>query len=189
LNVRRLGSAEAAIGVEAIRLLKAPDGYPVPSMDYVSRLLSRPQNVLLVAIENGGADRVYRRLGQLPSSRKRPGKYCGVAKTYDRLGWRLPGESDCVAYDPRREHDGRLCRAAGPECRLVGGGLGCKLSMCRSICVSVYLDQDKLRAISDSPWPEAHAYGRREFALRNSDGHLVIFTEPTNDPLGTVEPD
>lgn len=51
MNVRRLGPAEAAIGVEAIRLLKAPDGYPIPSTDYVSRLLSRHQNVFLVAIE------------------------------------------------------------------------------------------------------------------------------------------
>lgn len=50
MNIRRLGPAEAAIGVEAIRLLKAPDGYPVPSMDSVSRLLSRPQNVFVVAI-------------------------------------------------------------------------------------------------------------------------------------------
>jgi aminoglycoside 3-N-acetyltransferase I len=51
LNISRLGPADSALGVEAIRLLKAPDGYPVPPVEYMSRLLSRPQNVLLVATE------------------------------------------------------------------------------------------------------------------------------------------
>jgi catechol 2,3-dioxygenase-like lactoylglutathione lyase family enzyme len=30
--------------------------------------------------------------------------------------------------------------------------------------------------------PEVYAYGRREFAIRDPDGYLLIFTEPTDDP-------
>jgi catechol 2,3-dioxygenase-like lactoylglutathione lyase family enzyme len=30
--------------------------------------------------------------------------------------------------------------------------------------------------------PEVYWYGRREFAIRDPDGYLVIFTEPTDDP-------
>ena len=55
MDVRRVGPAEAAIGVEAIRVLKAPNGYPFPSVDYVSWFVSRPQNVFLVAIKDGEA--------------------------------------------------------------------------------------------------------------------------------------
>ncbi len=53
MTVRRLGPGEAAIGVEAIQLLRAPEGYPVPSAQYFSSLLSRPENVFLVAMEDG----------------------------------------------------------------------------------------------------------------------------------------
>jgi catechol 2,3-dioxygenase-like lactoylglutathione lyase family enzyme len=30
--------------------------------------------------------------------------------------------------------------------------------------------------------PEVYSYGRREFAIRDPDSYLVIFTEPTDDP-------
>ena len=36
--------------------------------------------------------------------------------------------------------------------------------------------------------PEVYSYGRREFAVRDPDGYLVIFTEPTTDPPTTAEP-
>jgi catechol 2,3-dioxygenase-like lactoylglutathione lyase family enzyme len=36
--------------------------------------------------------------------------------------------------------------------------------------------------------PEVYAYGRREFALRDPDAYLVIFTEQTDDPPTTAEP-
>jgi hypothetical protein len=44
---------------------------------------------------------------------------------------------------------------------------------------------------SDVPveWgPEVYTYGRREFALRDPNGYLVIFTEPTEEPPTTSEP-
>lgn len=37
--------------------------------------------------------------------------------------------------------------------------------------------------------PEVYGYGRREFAIRDPDARLVIFTEPTDDPPTTSEPD
>lgn len=30
--------------------------------------------------------------------------------------------------------------------------------------------------------PEVYFYGRREFAVRDPDGNLLIFSEPTDDP-------
>lgn len=36
--------------------------------------------------------------------------------------------------------------------------------------------------------PEVYSYGCREFALRDPDGYLIIFTEPTDDPPTTSEP-
>ncbi|HYV39095.1 MAG TPA: VOC family protein [Gemmataceae bacterium] len=35
--------------------------------------------------------------------------------------------------------------------------------------------------------PEVYWYGRREFALRDPDGYLVIFTEPTDDPPTCID--
>lgn len=37
--------------------------------------------------------------------------------------------------------------------------------------------------------PEVYSYGRREFALRDPDGYLIIFTELTDEPPTTDEPD
>jgi ribosomal protein S18 acetylase RimI-like enzyme len=49
--VLRLTPDDSILAVEAIRLLKAPDGYPVPSAACISAFLSRAENVLLVAVE------------------------------------------------------------------------------------------------------------------------------------------
>ena len=54
----------------------------------------------------------------------------------------------------------------------------------------LYLAVDDVRALHESirdtvdiEWgPEIFFYGRREFAVRDPDGYLLIFTEPTDDP-------
>jgi ribosomal protein S18 acetylase RimI-like enzyme len=51
MEVRRLRTDEAHFGVDALRLLKAPDGYPIPSVEYLSRFLTRSDNLLIVAID------------------------------------------------------------------------------------------------------------------------------------------
>ena len=56
--------------------------------------------------------------------------------------------------------------------------------------VDLYLGADDVlglhTAIKDQvpvEWgPEVYFYGRREFAVRDPDGYLLIFTEPTDDP-------
>jgi catechol 2,3-dioxygenase-like lactoylglutathione lyase family enzyme len=48
---------------------------------------------------------------------------------------------------------------------------------------------DSLKTRLPIEWgPEVYSYGRREFAMRDPDGYLIIFTEPTNDPPTTSEP-
>jgi catechol 2,3-dioxygenase-like lactoylglutathione lyase family enzyme len=37
--------------------------------------------------------------------------------------------------------------------------------------------------------PEVYSYGRREFAVRDPNQYLLIFTEATTDPATTPEPD
>lgn len=51
MEVRRLGPHDCDLGVSAIRLLKAPDGYPTPSAEYLTRFLSRPENILILALD------------------------------------------------------------------------------------------------------------------------------------------
>jgi catechol 2,3-dioxygenase-like lactoylglutathione lyase family enzyme len=59
----------------------------------------------------------------------------------------------------------------------------------------LYLGADDVRglhaAIKDRvpvEWgPEVYFYGRREFAVRDPDGYLLIFTEPTDDPATSLE--
>jgi catechol 2,3-dioxygenase-like lactoylglutathione lyase family enzyme len=54
----------------------------------------------------------------------------------------------------------------------------------------LYLAVDDVRALHEMlkdrvpiEWgPEVYFYGRREFAIRDPDGYLLIFTEPTDDP-------
>lgn len=36
--------------------------------------------------------------------------------------------------------------------------------------------------------PEVYSYGRREFAIRDPDRYVIIFTEPTDEPPTTSEP-
>jgi catechol 2,3-dioxygenase-like lactoylglutathione lyase family enzyme len=60
----------------------------------------------------------------------------------------------------------------------------------------IYLEAEDVRELHDTlrgqlpiEWgPEVYSYGRREFAVRDPDGYLVIFTEPTDDPPTTEEP-
>jgi hypothetical protein len=39
------------------------------------------------------------------------------------------------------------------------------------------------------PTPEIYSSGRREFAIRDPDRYLIIFTEPTDEPTTTREPE
>lgn len=60
----------------------------------------------------------------------------------------------------------------------------------------LYIETDDVRAVYESvdgavsvEWgPEVYSYGRLEFGLRDPDGYLVIFTEPTDEPPTTGEP-
>jgi ribosomal protein S18 acetylase RimI-like enzyme len=51
MEVRRLRPGDSKLGVETIRSLKAPDGYPTPTEAYFETFLSRPENVFIVAID------------------------------------------------------------------------------------------------------------------------------------------
>ena len=53
MEVRRLRAADAELAVDAVRRLKLSDSAPVPSPDCLSRFLSRPENVLIVAFVDG----------------------------------------------------------------------------------------------------------------------------------------
>jgi catechol 2,3-dioxygenase-like lactoylglutathione lyase family enzyme len=46
-----------------------------------------------------------------------------------------------------------------------------------------------IRGVVTVEWgPEVYTYKRREFAIRDPDRYLVVFTEPTDDPPTTDEP-
>ena len=57
--------------------------------------------------------------------------------------------------------------------------------------VTLYIDVDDARAVHETlkekveiEWgPEVYFYGRREFAFRDPDGHLIIISEETDDPV------
>jgi len=51
VEVRRLGGDESDLALDALRLLTVPDGYPTPTPEYLLRFLSRPDNVLIVAMD------------------------------------------------------------------------------------------------------------------------------------------
>ncbi len=53
MDIRRLGPEEYATGVDTIARLKGPDGYPTPSPEYLRKFLSRLENVLIVATDDG----------------------------------------------------------------------------------------------------------------------------------------
>jgi ribosomal protein S18 acetylase RimI-like enzyme len=52
-DIRRLGPEDYATGVDTIARLKGPNGYPTPSTEYMGKFLSRPDNVLIVATDDG----------------------------------------------------------------------------------------------------------------------------------------
>ena len=61
--------------------------------------------------------------------------------------------------------------------------------------VTLYFDVSDARALYETlkdsvtiEWgPEVFFYHRREFALRDPDGHLIIMSEETDDPVTAVE--
>jgi catechol 2,3-dioxygenase-like lactoylglutathione lyase family enzyme len=61
--------------------------------------------------------------------------------------------------------------------------------------IGFYIEADNVRTLHESvrqrvpiEWgPEVYSYGRREFAILDPDGYMVIFTEPTDDPLTCPE--
>lgn len=53
MQVRRLGSDDSGLAVEAIRLVKEPKPHPTFSDQYLQKFLSRPENVLIVAEQEG----------------------------------------------------------------------------------------------------------------------------------------
>ncbi len=52
MEVRRLRSGESKVGVETIRRLKSPDGYPTPTERCFETFLSKPENVFIVAVDD-----------------------------------------------------------------------------------------------------------------------------------------
>jgi len=51
---------------------------------------------------------------------------------------------------------------------------------------TIYLDAPKGRVTIE--WgPEVYFYQRREFAFRDPDGHLIIISEETDDPVTAAE--
>jgi uncharacterized glyoxalase superfamily protein PhnB len=79
------------------------------------------------------------------------------------------------------ERDGVGLQIGGPEAVKHEGA---------SPTVTLYLDVDdaramhaKLKGLVEIEWgPEVFFYQRREFALRDPDGHLIIVSEETDDP-------
>jgi ribosomal protein S18 acetylase RimI-like enzyme len=53
MPVRRLGSEDFDLAVEAVRKVKEPTPHPTFGSEYLKKFLSRPENVLIVA-EQGG---------------------------------------------------------------------------------------------------------------------------------------
>jgi catechol 2,3-dioxygenase-like lactoylglutathione lyase family enzyme len=61
--------------------------------------------------------------------------------------------------------------------------------------VTLYFDvtdalglHERLKSRVKIEWgPEVHFYHRREFAFRDPDGHLVVISEETDDPVTAVE--
>lgn len=52
IQIRRLHPQDSKLAVEALRVLKAPEGGSVPSKDYTLEFLSRSENVLIVATKD-----------------------------------------------------------------------------------------------------------------------------------------
>ncbi len=53
VQVLRLGPQDFRLAEDTVRLLKSPAGYPAPTAEYALTFLSRSENVLIVAINDG----------------------------------------------------------------------------------------------------------------------------------------
>ena len=77
----------------------------------------------------------------------------------------------------------------GDVCLQLGGPAGVRPADAASTC-TLWIDvaecarlHDELRAHVKIEWgPEVYFYGRREFAVRDPDGNLLVFSEETSDP-------
>jgi catechol 2,3-dioxygenase-like lactoylglutathione lyase family enzyme len=75
------------------------------------------------------------------------------------------------------------------------GGIDTTKSPANPPTVTLYFDVSDALALLDAlkgkvtiEWgPEVYFYQRREFAFRDPDGHLVIVSEETDDPVTCVE--
>lgn len=104
LEVRRLGPGDSNLGVDAIRLLKAPDGYLIPSGAYLSEFLSRPENVLIVATDDRTpvAYLIAYLLDRVDRDQKMMFFYeIEVAESHRRrgIGTRMIGELKCICRE------------------------------------------------------------------------------------------
>jgi len=75
------------------------------------------------------------------------------------------------------------------------GGPEAKKSDANPPTVTLYLDVDDAMGLHEElktklaiEWgPEVFFYQRREFAFRDPDGHLIIISEETDDPVTAIE--
>jgi catechol 2,3-dioxygenase-like lactoylglutathione lyase family enzyme len=75
------------------------------------------------------------------------------------------------------------------------GGIDAKKSAGDSPTCTLYFDvrdalavHEELKGKAKIEWgPEVYFYHRREFAFRDPDGHLIIVSEETDDPVTAVE--
>jgi catechol 2,3-dioxygenase-like lactoylglutathione lyase family enzyme len=103
----------------------------------------------------------------------------------DALGFRVP------ALWPRADPTFALIERDEVAVGLVVGETP-QIERGPELCVRVTDAEAVHDALRDSltiEWgPEVYSYGCREFAVRDPDGYLVIFTEPTDDAPTTAEP-
>ena len=99
VEARRLGPDDTLLGVDAIRQLKALDGYPTPSAEELSTFLSRADNVLIVATIAGvpvGYVVAYL-LDRVDCDQRMMFFYeIGVAEAHRRLGARMSRRRDSM---------------------------------------------------------------------------------------------
>jgi hypothetical protein len=81
------------------------------------------------------------------------------------------------------------------EPRLHIGGIDTVKAPTNRPTVTLYFDVSDARSLHETlrdnvpiEWgPDVFFYHRREFALRDPDGHLIIISEETDDPVTSVE--
>ncbi len=104
IEVRRLGPDDANLGVDAIRLLKAPDGCLIPSAAYLATFLSRLGNVLIVATDDrtSVAYLIAYLLDRVDRGQKMMFFYeIAVTESHRRrgIGTRMIGELKCICRE------------------------------------------------------------------------------------------